>query len=116
VTNDTTRLVDHEEIPFFVVQYDLDWRGCDRRFMSMNDVPGNDQHSRTFRFYCGENSLDTISVPDHCLRFCNFSIDGSDTRFKSVPLQRGRLFTEDPKFVRTAWETAHPHSTPCCDL
>lgn len=86
MTNDATRLVDREEIPFFVVQYDLDWRGCDRGFMPMNDVPGNDQHSRTSRFYCGENSLDTISVPDHCLRFCNFSVDSGDTRLKSVPL------------------------------
>lgn len=39
MTYDATRFVDHEEIPFVVVEYDLDRGSRDRWFMSMNDVP-----------------------------------------------------------------------------
>lgn len=39
MTYDATRFIDHEETPFVVVEHDLDWGGCDGRFMPMNDVP-----------------------------------------------------------------------------
>lgn len=48
----------------------------------MNDVPGHidtiniNEH---FAFIAGKLSLDTVPVPDHCLWFCNFSVDRGDT-------------------------------------
>lgn len=39
VTYNASRLIDHDEIPFFVVQYDLDWSSGDWRFVTMDNVP-----------------------------------------------------------------------------
>lgn len=90
MTYDATRLVDHEKTAFLVVQYDLDGHGCHRRFMPMNDVPGYIDvinMSDHFAANAGIYTLDTVPVPDYCLRFRDLSIDRSDTRFQSVPLR-----------------------------
>lgn len=39
MTYDAARFVDHEEMPFMIMEYDLNRICCDRRFVTMNDVP-----------------------------------------------------------------------------
>lgn len=64
MTYDATRLVDHEEIPFFVVEYNLDWSGCYRRFVPMNDVPGRINTINTNQYFAfSAGNTDSMRSP-----------------------------------------------------
>lgn len=69
-THNTTRLVNHDEITFSVLEEYLDGFRRDRRLVTMNDI------------------LDAIAVPHDRVGLGNPAIDGRNARLERISLQR----------------------------
>jgi hypothetical protein len=69
-THNTTRLVNHDEITFSVLEEYLDGFRRDRRLVAMNDI------------------FDAIAVPHNRVGLGNLPVDGRNARLEGVSLQR----------------------------
>lgn len=69
-THNTTRLVNHDEITFSILEEYLDGFRRDRRLVAMNDI------------------FDAITVPHNRVGLGDLAVDGRNARLECVSLQR----------------------------
>ena len=85
-THNTTRLINHDEITFSVLEEYLDGFRRDRRLVTMNDI------------------FDAIAVPHNSVRLGNLAVDGRNARLERVSLQREK---NDPQLTWSNKKRAH---------